>query len=77
MEHRNKYTVGYNSFRNHWVVYLEDGMGGRRRGIYQKKKDAVKKARKLAKNDKPSELLVGKRTGQGFTEETMYGEGYV
>lgn len=75
MTHVSTYTVGYNSFRNHWVIYLEDGKG-RRRGIYQKKKKAVKKARELAKNDKPSELIVGNREGTDTTEETTYGVSY-
>ena len=62
------YVVGYNTFRNRWIVRREQ----ERVASARKKKPAVKHARKIAKSNRPSELIVGRKDGTGFTEETIY-----
>lgn len=73
MSHRVSYFVGYDSFRNRWRVRREK----KEVGSSKTKKEAVKMARKKAKDNKPSELVVANKAGTKATEETAYGEAMI
>lgn len=69
------YSVKYNRRQKMWTVYVEGrpmvesenpgGIGGQYDyHTYAKKKAAVKKARKFAKKDKPSQLKIEDKSGR-------------
>lgn len=54
------YSVAYSKRaggRSRWMIFKDDGSKEYAVGMSKKKKDAVKKARKKAKNNRPSILL--------------------
>lgn len=67
---RTTYAVGKNTFRNRWVIYKEE----KQIGFTHDKEKAVKRAKKKARNNKPSEVIVqGKGIRRyGASEETDY-----
>lgn len=73
---RVEYIVGYQSSagfdrRGRWVFFKRANGTEFSIGMEKYKEDAVKKARKKAKRNRPSKLVVQARDGS-ITEETMY-----
>ena len=69
------YSVAYSKRaggRSRWMIVKDDGSKEYAVGMSKKKKDAVKKARKKAKNDRPSRLEVYDRSKSKLTEENNY-----
>lgn len=72
-EQDNIYTVYYSQRESGWSIKDRYGRGytSISNGAYEYKKDAVKRARKLAKGDRPSVLVV-KKADDSLSKETRY-----
>lgn len=71
MATRTIYHVVYDSDERHWEVKLQGAQ--RASFVFETKEKAIEKARALAKNNRPSQVIVHKMDGT-FETEWTYGD---
>lgn len=69
------YLVSFDDYMDSWTI-KKNGSPVQDRSMhmmtFRYKEDAVKRARKMAKRDKPSELVVRNKMGDSITEDQTY-----